>query len=157
MWPISRITAAVLGRTGGLRETAHCLAAALGATKSALMRLGRVVGVLVLSTGLLVSKPLLAAPIATWDLPTERADGSELPLTELSEVLVICDDEVVATLPAPATAFDMSEMPFGDYTCWVVVRNVFGQASDGSEPSVVSVGHSRPGEGRDLAVTVKVL
>jgi hypothetical protein len=69
--------------------------------------------------------------IWTFDRPTQREDGADLPVTEISHYVATIDGEYEYELPATATSLDVS-LPDGVHCATIVCIDTDGQ------PSVVS-------------------
>jgi hypothetical protein len=67
----------------------------------------------------------------TFDRPTQREDGADLPIAEISHYVATIDGEYEYELPASATSIDLS-LPDGIHCCSIVCIDTDGQ------PSIVS-------------------
>lgn len=85
------------------------------------------------------------AQVMQWILPTERVDGSELPLDELLGTQIYCNGDAVAIVLVPTTTFDAGVLPPGGYSCFVTAWDVGELESAPSNTAALSVPEPPPG------------
>jgi len=88
------------------------------------------------------------AQLITWAHPTEREDGTPLPVSQISGYTIFCyDSEGLETqfVTAAITAYDVV-LPAGDYVCSMITYDTDGRYSERSNKTnfVVTIANPAP-------------
>ena len=85
---------------------------------------------LLVSLGLITGTVIAASTTVSWKMPTERVDGTPLPLSELAETRLYCDGDPIAKHVEPAPGISaILILGFGTHVCDATVVDIFALES----------------------------
>lgn len=95
---------------------------------------------ILVSIGLVAGTVLAATTTITWVMPTERVDGTPLPIEEIVETRIYCDGDSDPThIEAAPNTSALVILGFGSHTCDATVVDIYALQSDRSNQITIMV------------------